>query len=117
MSLTYSPSKGIQVTEYIMGKYADRGDPAVPDFTEADLIMDGAWHELDLSGIVAAAGANHLVHIRSWEDVMPNIREVGNVNDLNIGAEWVMMNADRKIEYKNFGGNFTKLVVRGWVED
>jgi len=32
--------------------FEDRGDPAVYDYDKNDLTKDGAWHDLDLSGIV-----------------------------------------------------------------
>ncbi len=119
-----------------MGKYVDRGDPAVPDFTELTLTLDGAPHDLDLSGIVAALGALHLVHFRvelhPTEDVILRFREKGNVNWENkveiaalvsaVGMQkndcWVMMDANRIIEYVgSMAAGTIKLTVRGWIED
>lgn len=121
----YSPSKAIQVTEVIDMKYVDRGDPAEVDFTQADLTLDDAWHELDLSAIVPAAGANHLVHLKALATITIAFREVGNINTINVTPEatgmhadsWVMLDANRKIEYMTSAGMIGTLTVRGWWTD
>lgn len=114
--------------------YVDRGDPASTDFLHTVLTIDGAYHELDLSAIVPAIAANHLVHIslrvRGAENSTGNLRKAGNVNTNNMDiatmqrdngwynwSAWVMMNADRKIEYA-FAAAITGVVmtVRGWWE-
>ncbi|GAH45435.1 unnamed protein product, partial [marine sediment metagenome] len=33
--------------------FVDRGDPAAYDYAKEDLTIDGAWHDMDLSGIVS----------------------------------------------------------------
>lgn len=126
--MEYSPSLAIQVEEEM--RYINRGDPAVPDFTA--LTFDDLWHDLDLSGIVASAGASHLVHLRiDFSAPGPALegwlREKGNVNTENAvrcitrdGAThsrgiWVQMDAQRKIEYRVWAGMSTfNIVVRGW---
>lgn len=136
----YSPSLGIQVTELMMGIYHDRGDPAAPDFVGANLVVDMAWHELDLSSIVPEAGANHLVHLMGfsrWVDgagAEMRFRKVGNIHEVNMAWTiegpvaksastdmWVMLNADRKIEYNvnapELSNREIMLLVRGWVTD
>ena len=126
--------------EVPMGKYVDRGDPEVCDFTALGLTIDGAWHDLDFSGIVAEAGAGHLVHFRLLFTIMANdqiyvfrFREKGNVNEQNIAEYeiqnqsegrcsdfWVTMDDLRKIQYWGFTaappGDIC-IVVRGWTED
>lgn len=135
--LEYSESKSIQVTEVEMGKYLDRGDPASSDFSS--LICDGVWHELDLSGIVAPAGAGHLVHFifcATFDFAGRAIcfRKNGNAGVRNsavvrshIASDemsvcesdlWVMMDLFRKIEYRaDPAVKHISLVVRGWIED
>lgn len=119
--------------------YVDRGDPAAPDFTKPGFTIDGAWHDLDLSGIVPAAGANMLVHLSL--DVMPGtigkyirLREKGNSNSYNIGGlagiyghrdylrsdVWVKMDANRVIQYQvesvPLDWDSMEVTVRGWME-
>lgn len=137
--IDFSPSVAIQVTEFeeIDMKYVNRGDPAVPDFELADFPVKDNWTMLDLSAIVPAAGANHLVHlhisIESAAGVVGslNFREAGNVNEINllagVGIEfadyggWVMMNANRQVEYFKLVENANlisaEVSVRGWWTD
>lgn len=120
-----------------MAKYVDRGDPAAFDFTLVDIIQDDSWHDLDLSGVVAPAGASHLVHLivgvkGTKADNYLYFREKGNVNEVNIICVRtqaanvasdedciVMMDATRKIQYKAAVDDWTAILiaVRGWVED
>lgn len=118
--------------------YVDRGDPATFDFTQADLILDMAPHDLDLSAIVPPAGANQLVHlmvrgnaavITSPFPPMLLIRKKGNANWMNVtgfgtqvsnlyaaaGDVWVMLDANRVIEYRG-NVDIVDIVVRGWME-
>lgn len=124
--------------EEVEMKYVDRGDPGDPDFTEANLSADAAWHELDLSGIVAEAGANHLVHLslQTYEprpgepsnEVIFKARKLGNINMWNLAIAdkiictdlWVMVDANRKIEYwleTISGSGKIGVTIRGWVTD
>lgn len=136
LNMEYSPSVATQLLEAIMAKYVDRGDPVAVDFTLVDIILDGTWRDLDLSGIVAPAAANHLVHIGVGAKATKannciRFRKNGNVNDANIVAQFtqtanvsdnedflVMMDTDRKIEYNGDTDDWGALtiVVRGWIE-
>lgn len=133
----YSSSKAIQVTETTMGKYVDRGDPAAHDFTLVDIVQDNAWHDLNLSAIVALAGADHLVHLivgvkATKSDNFLYFREKGNVNEINIVCVrtqsanvasdedcLVLMDTTRTIQYKATADDWTGILisVRGWIED
>lgn len=133
--MEYSPSLGIQVTEAGM-KYVNRGDPATFDFTLADITQDDAWHDLDLSGIVAEAGAGHLVHLIAGvkgtkADNYLYFRAKGNVNEVNIvclrtqaanvGSDedcLILMDATRTIQYRANINDWSAILiaVRGWVE-
>lgn len=113
--------------------YIDRGDPVNEDFTAAQLIDDGAWHELDLSGIVPAkAQAVHLilVFVNAAISKLVTLRKAGNVRVRNISVlytyiagvptyhtTFVAVDADRKIEYNiDAGGWILKgMTVRGWI--
>lgn len=137
MSINYSPSVASLVTEVIVGKYVDRGDPIGYDFILANLITDNAWHDLDLSGIVAPAGAEHLVHLviiikATKSDNKLLFREKGNVNEINrvlvrtqtanIAKDkdcFTMLDVNRKLEYKADIDQWTAIAmaVRGWIED
>ncbi len=68
-------------------RWNDRGDVAVYDYIEATLTADGAWHDLDISGIVGAS--RRLVVIES--NLKDNaggktmiMRTKGNVNEINV---------------------------------
>lgn len=137
MPITYSPSVASLITEVIVGKYVDRGDPVDDDFTLIDIIADDAWHDLDLSGIVAPAGANHLVHLvviikATKSDNRLIFREKGNINAVNsllirtqaanIFADkdaFTLLDSSRVIEYKASPNEWVSMsiAVRGWVED
>ncbi len=113
--------------------YIDRGDPAAADFTKITLTADGAYHELDLSGIVpAGASAVHLAMqlIHGAIGVSLRLREIGNVNETNSATLFVQVafsaiyhdpfikiGVDRKIEYKlsNVAWTTVDLTVRGWL--
>jgi len=63
--------------------FIDRGDPAVADFAVGDLTADGAWHNLDLSGIVPANASAVLLHAGIRDNLIGQntyIRRKGNVN-------------------------------------
>lgn len=116
--------------------YVNRGDPVDYDFIMTDLLLDDAWHELDLSSIVAPGGAGHLVHFflavkATKADNTLCFREVGNVNEINqvcartqaanIGNNddsWVLADVNRKVEYKGTLDDWTGILIaiRGWVE-
>lgn len=118
-------------------EYVDRGDPADWDFDLTDLTTDSNWHDLDLSGIVAAGGASHLVHILIYilddtSEKYITFQEKGNVNSYNTdplytqvaniynaGSLLVMMDGDRIIQYKTSNTTFSGIyiLVRGWWKD
>lgn len=65
----------------------DRGDPAAYDFTEAALTMDGAWHDLDLSAIVADPDGSWVLLRVVGNDATPGttlqFRKNGNANAIS----------------------------------
>jgi len=137
--MEYSISIGIQVTEAIDMKYVDRGHAGAPDFVNGDFTK-GPPTELDLSGIVPEAGANHLVHLSVELDNTTNPSEAAMFGKVNpaFGAPfpnsslsepvanqairatdmWVMMDGNRHIEYIISGSTTIHwLHVRGWWTD
>lgn len=118
-------------------KYVDRGDPAIVDFVLVDLTFDGVFHTLDLSGIVAPAGANNLVHIClevKSPEALDYVLFTKNGNSHALNGAWAVpqipneltrtdvlafMDADRKIQYQglsDFGFIEVNIIVRGWFE-
>ena len=112
--------------------YFYRGDNTPNDFAIGDLVLDGAWHELDLSGIVPenAKCVNLKVNIR---DIAINkrfdVRAKGQVNLQNVLSLWtqtanvrlggvfpVNISSDRVIEYRAQVAAWTLvfLNVNGW---
>jgi len=113
--------------------YVDRVDPASDDFTLGDLTTDGAWHELDLGGIVPV-GAHAVNMIVSVSDNLANqaftLRKNGNINSKNrlkvntqvsnipqYAVGMVACDNNRKIEYTaaNTTWGVIRIVVGGWL--
>ena len=112
--------------------YVDRGDPAAVDFTVGDLTTDGAFHELDLSGIVPAG--TKAVHIRVVvsDDLISQaflLRKKGNTNAINtvsaitqvaniaISKDGIVScSTDRKLEYSATNTTWTwiTILVKGY---
>ena len=112
---------------------ADRGDPAAYDKTEADLTMNNAWHDLDLSAIVVDTDASWILLYVVLND--PNVgdnlifRKNGNANAIaapgliaqvanqDISAEiLVPCDTGQVIEYKaNAALASCDIVVMGWI--
>lgn len=66
--------------------FVDRGDPAAVDFAVGDLTKDGAWHDLDLSGIIPAGASGVLLRVLISANALHKIvfiRKKGNANDEN----------------------------------
>lgn len=69
----------------------NRGDPSSPDFETGDLIKDGAWHILNLTGIVPIDTA--FVYLRckirhSSVNQRVRFRSAGNLNAVNVSEFW-----------------------------
>lgn len=112
--------------------FIDRGDPAAYDYAKEDLTIDGAWHDMDLSGIVSAkAKAVFIIgHLQGAAvDWKISFRKNGNVNEVAHGgmetlragierhrSSIVALDDDRKIEYKVDDENWDilDLAVKGW---
>lgn len=112
--------------------YVDRGDPAAVDFAIGDFTIDGAWHTLDLSGIITLSARAVLLDI-DFENNSANkhitLRQNGNSNNINhfdvstkvAGQDEhtnsiVSPDSARLIEYKIDATGWTALTmsVRGW---
>lgn len=112
--------------------FVDRGDPSVVDFEKEDLTIDGAWHLLDLSGIVPPAAKAVLFgglcegNAIDWKI---RLRTKGNSNEVNVAClETIRANVircrsgivalcgEQKVEYNadNQAWTTLSLVVRGW---
>lgn len=70
----------------IFQMYVDRGDPAAYDFAKEALVIDGAWHDLDLSTIVPKTARAVLLKTR-LKSANPGdrvrYRRDGNTNEIN----------------------------------
>lgn len=111
----------------------DRGDPAAFDTTEAALTMDGAWHDLDLSAIVADADASFVLLRVLAQDAAPgttlHFRKNGNANAIAIqgmvcdvasqdmeGVFLVPCDTSQVIEYRaSAAWDSIDIAVLGWV--
>jgi len=112
--------------------YVDRGDPSSYDYAKEDLTIDGAWHDMDLSGIVpAGAKAVFIIgHLQgNGADWTIMFRKKGNVNEVNHGgmetlranverhrSSIIALDTNRVIQYKvdNQAWTTLDLAVRGW---
>jgi hypothetical protein len=115
--------------------YADRGDPSAVDFSiGSGLTADSTWRTLDLSSIVPAAAASKLVHLRcrildNAAESLMQLRKLGNSNAVNAAScvtaisgdsayfdGWVMLDADRKVQYNiDSGMGEAEVTVAGWM--
>lgn len=116
----------------LVDMFIDRGDPAAYDFVKTDLTLDDAWHDMDLSSIVAAGAKAVLIcgHLEGaavdWKIIF---RKKGNTNEINhcgmdtlrAGVERhrsciVAVDAARVMQYKADSEAWTtlSLAVRGW---
>jgi len=117
---------------YLTTGFVNRGDPAVPDWGEGDLIVDTDWHELDLSaivpegakGVLFKALGRHAAFGKRFE-----LRPHGHAQTQNIceiqtlvagafhHADWVCpCDGDRKIDYmlETPAWITVILTVKGW---
>jgi len=112
--------------------FVDRGDPAAADFLKGDLTLDGAWHDLDLSGIVPSNAKAVALYVALFAtDVNQNIwfRTNGNVNTYNVSRAFtqtsliwstgdfiVPLDEARKIEYMSVNPTWISIsiTVKGW---
>jgi len=122
------PTGGCPVGEV----FVDRGDPSAWDFQVGDLAVDGAWHSLDLGGIITDADATRL-EIGAWflSSVVNHtlqFRKTNNVNGLNVLIQRthtaylfehlsgpVSLGPDRSLDYwASTGLPEIYIIVRGW---
>lgn len=120
--------------------FVKRGDPLNYDFTLAGLpfVADNTWRDFDLSAIVPAeaAGKNVRLYINykhnSATGGLIMFRSKGDENERDVvvcriltanithyrTSDEIVMDADRKIQYRLGGGALTQLdiTVRGWWE-
>jgi hypothetical protein len=119
-----------------MSRYYDpitlvgRGDPAISDKTEANLILDSTWRDLDLSAIVPAT-ATWILLRASVQAASPGkrlfFRKNGNINGYNFGGVrtqvagvsidstvYVECDSNRVIEYYADSGLSIDIVIAGW---
>jgi len=117
---------------FLQTGFVDRGDPAANDFTITNFIRDGAWHDLDLSGIIpenvkavaiSFAGYNTEASKHVW------MKTKGNIKDFNksqfftqtaglvfTGDMIVAPNENGIIEYQieSTGWLYINITVKGW---
>ncbi|MBA7524153.1 hypothetical protein ES705_16290 [subsurface metagenome] len=115
-------------------KYVDRGHVTEPDFTKADLTLDGDWYDLDLSGIIPVGTTDVLLGTKLQSGAMggslmvhtPNTDDFYNVDSTQTLADWPLLrdslfvscDANRIIRYY---GTFIywetlDITVRGWIK-
>ncbi len=114
-------------------KYVDRGDVAAYDFELAGLVMDGAGHDMDLSGILPIGA--RLASMRIFMTVVGAgeyfyLVEKGNVNAINLlrcvgpaAGGSIEMSGIVKTDASRFltyvgnvqGAGALGVVVRGWI--
>jgi hypothetical protein len=128
----FGPLFSYDMNWYLNPSYYDRGDPADADFVKTDLTTDGAWHELDLSGIVpegAKAVSISLYIVDNLAGQIVRFRRAGNVNIFAITGTATQVayvpifthcicavDENRKIEYYCSNTSFTgiQITINGW---
>lgn len=122
----------IALQGYLTTSFVDRGDPDTWDFSDATLIQDGNWHDLDLSAIVPANAKAVLGYMIVKDDSVDSyfqVRTNGHVhaisrsgirtqvaNVFNDGDVVMYPDANRKIEYRCSAGDWTRIYlhIKGW---
>lgn len=117
---------------YIKTSFVNRGDAGAPDFVVANFTRDGAWHDLDLSGIIPAGATAAAAALFIRANVTANTIRftpsdfAGDDNRTNIITQaagvsieqdiTLVLNSDRKVRYKATAGNWTaiQLTIKGW---
>ena len=112
--------------------FIDRGNPAARDMGFFNFTIDGAWHDVDLSGVVpvGATGVCLAVEIKAnTADVLIDWRKKDNVNTINKSRVLTYLanvetsndctlavNSDRVVQYRVIGAGVTDLsmVVKNW---
>ncbi|MBA7635827.1 hypothetical protein ES703_43431 [subsurface metagenome] len=112
--------------------FIDRGDPATVDWTEAVLIEDGAWRDLDLSTIVPEGATAVALFARISGTLVGQqifFRTKGNTHTINMAANRsqvadneniedliVACDTNRVIQYKADADpwNWITITVKGW---
>lgn len=133
--LQISPARLIEkaVQDLDFSLYVDRGDPAFPDFSLVQLITDGAWHDLDLSGIVPV-GTKFVDISTIMQQALPDAtliyRAKGNTNQQNSLRQqtqasgilisirgFVLVDTNRVIEYwaSNVTWSVMNTTICGWI--
>lgn len=117
---------------FIGVSWYDRGDVAAYDYTAGTLTADGAWHDLDISGIVGI-GRRKVLFQGFLEDNAGGkkmlMRTKGNTNEINVASAITQVAAkqcDRNvfvytdvngiIQYKIEVATWASIdvVIRGW---
>lgn len=86
--------------------FTDRGNVASADFFAGDLTKDGAWHDLDLSGIIPAGTKRVMLRVQIIALATIGVMKVktkGNAQDVNVDIA--------SMETNGFPENTTLLVV------
>jgi len=112
--------------------FVDRGDPAVYDYAKEDLTIDGAWHDMNLAGIVpiGAKAVFIIGHLQgNGADWTIMFRKKGNVNEVVHGgmetlranverhrSSIVALDTNRKIQYKvdDQAWDTLDLAIKAW---
>lgn len=112
--------------------YHDRGDPSAYDFTQATLITDATWRDMDLSSIVPSDAKTVLLNVSITDDAVSSwltFRKNGNTNNINNGIIFtqvanvqivqdviVACDTSQIIEYIGANLAFTSIdiSVKGW---
>jgi len=113
--------------------YIDRGDPSSYDYTQADLITNGQWYDLNLSGIVPANAKAVVLKVVVKDESVGigiSLRKNSNTrtcnapsvttqaaNIYNVSSLIVACDENRVIEYlaANTTWDTINILVAGWL--
>ena len=120
----------VVVPQFVDRGFVDRGDPAAPDWTHADLTCDGDWHVLDLTTVNAAIAGATEVQLRlvfTSQSGHVKFRRHGCVNEVNVEERYyyytylqkyttihVAPDENGRIDYWAASGTHFDLTVSGW---
>jgi hypothetical protein len=108
---------------YLLHSFVDRGNPAAVDFTTVDFTLDGAFHSLDVSGIVPDSAKAILFNVQVQNSAASRfvwLRSPPNTNNKNIVEIYsqvagIRLGTDAVLGYDGSGNIEYAVFVAGWL--
>lgn len=122
----------MEAAGFLKAAYIDRGTHPASDFVLGDLVVDGVFHDLDLSSIVPVGAKGVNIHIPAKSTVITDVFYLKPkshpvtfasctirpqiANHITCIRRAFAIDSDRIMEYRftGVGWNYIRLTVKGW---